>query len=106
MKNIILILSLALFFSGCSTINKLKVITLPASANNMKKIASNVYVITTQEVLSATSIRVAHLGARSSYVARVEAGTGYQFPEHEKPPQHGCHQHGQHEGAEVRFTQN
>jgi len=60
----------------------------------------------TQEVLSATSIRVAHLGARSSYVARVEAGTGYQFPEHEKPPQHGCHQHGQHEGAEVRFTQN
>lgn len=44
LKNIIFTLTIALFFTGCNFVNKLKVITLPASVSGMKEIALNVYV--------------------------------------------------------------
>ncbi len=44
LKNIILILSMTVLFSGCGMINKIKVITLPASWINMNKIAPDIYV--------------------------------------------------------------
>lgn len=44
MKSIIFSLTIALFFTGCSFVNQLKVITLPASTNGMIKIAPNIYV--------------------------------------------------------------